>query len=294
MKSAWIREQRDLFPVTSLCKVLEVTTSGYYAWVDRPESLRAQRRTRIQPSVRLVQVQSHGIYGSRKIAVSLREQPELESACRNTVARTMRELGLNSRLLRRFAPSTTRADPTRQPAPNVLAQDFTAMVPHRKWVTDITYLATTQGWVYLAVVLDLFRRKVVGWAISNSLATELVHEALRQAVEARRPTGKDLLHHSDRGGQYTSHDDQHTLQTLGIHCSMSRTGCCYDNAVMERFFWSLKHEWTNHDAFQDVEDARQSVFQYIETFDNPKRLHQTLDYLSPDQFEAVNAPASAA
>ena len=237
---------------------------------------------------------SHGIYGSRKIAVSLRELPELESACRNTVARTMRELGLNSRLLRRFAPSTTRADPTRQPAPNVLAQDFTATAPHRKWVTDITYLATAQGWVYLAIVLDLFRRKVVGWAISNSLATELIHEALRQAVEARRPTGKDLLHHSDRGCQYTSHDYQHTLQTLGIQCSMSRTGCCYDNAVMERFFWSLKHEWTNHDAFQDVKDARRSVFRYIETFYNPRRLHQTLDYLSPDQFEAVNAPASAA
>ena len=206
----------------------------------------------------------------------------------------MRELGLNSRLSRRFAPTTTQADPTRQPAPNVLAQDFTATAPHRKWVTDITYLATAQGGVYLAVVLDLFRRKVVSWAMNTSLATELVCEALRQAVEARRPTGRDLLHPSDRGCQYTSHDDQHTLQTLGIPCSMSRTGCCYDNAVMERFFWSLKHEWTNHESFPSLEDARRSVFQYIETFDNPKRLHQTLDDLSPDQFEAVNAPASAA
>ena len=294
MKYAWIREQRDLFPVTLLCKVLEVSASGYYAWVDRPESPRTGRHVRIQQAVRQVHAESHGIYGSWKIANSLREQPELESACRNTVARAMRELGLKSRVSRRFAPTTTQADPTRQPAPNVLAQDFVATAPNRKWVADITYLATTQGWVYLAVVLDLFSRKVVGWAMSGSLATELVSEALRQAVEARRPTGRDLLHHSDRGCQYTSHDYQQTLQTLGIQCSMSRTGCCYDNAVMERFFWSLKHEWTNHESFPRQEDARLSVFRYIESFYNPKRLHQTLGYLSPDQFEADHAPASAA
>ena len=260
MKYAWIREQRDLFPVTVLCEVLDVSTSGYYAWVDRPDSPRAQRRTRIRQAVRQVHAESHGIYGSWKVAISLREHPELESACRNTVALAMRELGLKNRVSRRFTPTTTQTDPTRQPAPNVLAQDFTATAPNRKWVTDITYLATAQGWVYLAVVLDLFRRKVVGWAMRDSLATELVSEALRHAVEARHPTGRDLLHHSDRGCQYTSHDDQHTLQTLGIQCSMSRTGCCYDNAVMERFFWSLKHEWTNHDAFQDVEDAHLRYF----------------------------------
>ena len=130
--------------------------------------------------------------------------------------------------------------------------------------------------------------------MSHSLATELVSEALRRAVESRRPTGRDLLHHSDRDCQYTSHDDQHTLQTLGIQCSMSRTGCCYDNAVTERFFWSLKHEWTNHESFPSLEDARRSVFRDIETFDNDRRLHQTLGYLSPNQFEAENAPAAAA
>ena len=294
MKYAWIRDQRDLFPVTVLCEVLDVSTSGYYAWVDRPDSPRAQRRTRIRQAVRQVHAESHGIYGSWKVAISLREHPELESACRNTVALAMRELGLKSRVSRRFTPTTTQTDPTRQPAPSVLARDFTATAPNRKWVTDITYLATAQGWVYLAVVLDLFSRKVVGWALSHSLATELVSEALRRAVEARRPTGRDLLHHSDRGCQYTSHDYQHTLQTLGIQCSMSRTGCCYDNAVMERFFWSLKHEWTNHESFHNMEESRLSVFRYIESFDNPRRLHQTLDYLSPDQFKAVNAPASAA
>ena len=294
MKYAWIREHRDSFPVAVLCEALEVSASGYYAWLDRPPSPRAQRHDQIQAAVQQLHVESHGIYGSHKIARELEERPELESAGRNTVAQAMRELGLKSRISRAFTPTTTQADPTKQPAPNQLAQDFTAAGPNRKWVTDITYLPTTAGWVYLAVVLDLFSRKVVGWAMSNSLATELVSAALRQAVETRRPTGQHLLHHSDRGCQYTSDAYQQTLRTLGIQCSMSRTGCCYDNAVMERFFWSLKHEWTNHERFHNLDEARLSVFRYIETFYNPQRLHQTLGYLSPNQFEAVHAPATAA
>lgn len=294
MKYAWIHEHRDSFPVTVQCEVLEVSASGYYDWLDRPPSPRVKRHEQIQAAVRQVHTESHGIYGSLKIAKQLRERPDLESACRNTVAQAMRELGLKSRIAKAFTPTTTQSDPSKQPAPNELAQDFTATAPNRKWVTDITYLATAEGWVYLAVVLDLFSRKVVGWALSPSLATELVSEALRQAVEARRPEGRDLLHHSDRGCQYTSDAYQQTLRTLGIQCSMSRTGCCYDNAVMERFFWSLKHEWTNHENFQNLADARLSVFRYIETFYNSERLHQTLEYLSPNQFEAENAPAEAA
>jgi putative transposase len=294
VKYAWIREHRDSFPIAVLCDALEVSASGYHAWLDRPPSPRAQRHDRIQAAVQQLHAESHGIYGSHKIARELEERPELESACRNTVAQAMRELGLKSRISRAFTPTTTQADPTKQPAPNQLAQDFTAAAPNRKWVTDITYLPTAEGWVYLAVVLDLFSRKVVGWTLSNSLATELVSAALRQAIEARRPTGQHLLHHSDRGCQYTSDAYQQTLRTLGIQCSMSRTGCCYDNAVMERFFWSLKHEWTNHDRFHNLEDAHLSVFRYIETFYNPQRLHQTLGYLSPNQFEAVHAPANAA
>ena len=294
MKYAWIREHRDSFPVAILCDTLEVSASGYYAWLDRPPSPRAQRHDQIQAAVQQLHAESHGIYGSHKIARELAERPELESACRNTVAKAMRELGLKSRISRAFTPTTTQADPTKQPAPNHLAQDFTAAAPNRKWVTDITYLPTAEGWVYLAVVLDLFSRKVVGWALSNSLATELVSAALRQAVESRRPTGQRLLHHSDRGCQYTSDAYQQTLRALGIQCSMSRTGCCYDNAVMERFFWSLKHEWTNHERFRNLEDVRLSVFQYIETFYNSQRLHQTLGYLTPNQFEAVHPPATAA
>lgn len=294
MKYAWIREHRDSFPVAVMCQTLQVSASGYYAWLDRAPSPRALRHERIQAAVQQVHAASHGIYGSQKIAQELAERPELESACRNTVATAMRELGLKSRIARRFTPTTTQVDPTKQPAPNHLAQDFAAEAPNRKWVADITYLPTAAGWVYLAVVLDLFSRKVVGWAVSDSLATPLVAAALRQAVESRRPDGAQLLHHTDRGCQYTSDAYQQTLRSLGIQCSMSRTGCCYDNAVMERFFWSLKHEWTNHLQFADLTQARLGVFRYIETFYNPERLHQTLGYLSPSQFEAVHAPATAA
>ena len=294
MRYAWIREHRDSFPVVVACDVLEVSTSGYYARLDREPSPRARRTARIRQAVQEVHADSYGIYGSVKIAAALGERDDLESACRNTVVRAMRELGLKSRVARAFTPTTTRVDPIRTPAPNVLAQDFTAEAPNRKWVTDITYLPTEQGWVYLAVVLDLFSRKAVGWALGTSLETELVSTALRRAIEARRPEGKHLLHHSDRGCQYTSEAYQRTLKTLGIECSMSRTGCCYDNAVMERFFWSLKHEWTKHESFADLEAARLSVFKYVETFYNPVRLHQTLGYKSPNQFEADHAPATAA
>jgi putative transposase len=294
VKYAWIRQHRDSFPVAVACEVLEVSTSGYYASLDRAPSPRARRTARIRQAVRSVHAQSHGIYGSVKIAQTLQQRDDMEHACRNTVAQAMREMGLKSRVRRAFTPTTTRVDPNRAAAPNTLDQDFIATRPNRKWVTDITYLPTEQGWVYLAVVLDLFSRKAVGWAIGASLETELVSTALRRAIEARRPEGGELLHHSDRGSQYTSEAYQRTLRALGIECSMSRTGCCYDNAVMERFFWSLKHEWTKHETFDDLAAARLSVFKYIETFYNAVRLHQTLGYQSPNQYEADHAPATAA
>jgi putative transposase len=294
VKYAWIQEHRDSFPIDPMCEVLSVSKSGYYASLERPLSPRAERSRRIRSAVRQVHAQSHGIYGSAKIAKKLAQNDRQESACRNTVARAMREMGLASRVSKAFTPTTTTSDPTKRPAPNTLDRDFTATRPNQKWVTDITYLLTAQGWVYLAVVLDLFSRKVVGWAVRDSLATELVAEALQRAVESRRPVGQELLHHSDRGCQYTSDAYQQTLKTLGIECSMSRTGECYDNAVAERFFWSLKHEWTNHESFADLEAARLSVFKYIETFYNNVRLHQSLGYKSPDQFETVYAPVIAA
>jgi putative transposase len=294
VKYAWIKEHRGSFPVAIMCDVLKVSPSGYYASLDRAPSPRALRHEYIKQSVAHVHAESNGIYGSIKVADQLKKRDDLETACRNTVAVAMREMGLKSKVCKAFTPTTTQSDPTKQPAENRLDRDFTATAPNRKWVTDITYLATAQGWVYLAVVLDLFSRKVVGWSIGDSLATSLVSDALRQAIENRRPDGKRLLHHSDRGCQYTSDAYQQTLRTLGITCSMSRRGDCYDNAAMERFFWSLKHEWTNHEQFDDLQAARLSVFKYIETFYNPVRTHQTLDYLSPDQYEAENAPALAA
>ena len=294
MKYAWIGQHSDSYSVALMCEVLEVSKSGYYDSLDREPSPRAQRRERIQAAVREVHAQSHEIYGSYKIAQQLKQHEHLEGACRNTVATAMRKMGLKSKVVRAFTPNTTKADPNKQPAPNKFDRDFTAPAPNRKWVTDITYLPTTEGWVYLAVVLDLFSRKVVGWSLGPSLATELVSAALQRAIEARRPEGKQLLHHSDRGCQYTSDAYQTILRMLGIDCSMSRTGECYDNAVMERFFWSLKHEWTNHETFPNLQHAQRSVFKYIETFYNSQRIHQTLNYKTPNQFEAEYAPANAA
>jgi putative transposase len=277
-----------------MCELLDVSRSGYYDWQDRPVSQRAERTAKIRESVRQVFEASHAIYGPAKIVEALLQRDELETACRNTVSQAMQDMGLSSRVTKAFTPTTTKSDPSRCPAPNVLAQDFTATRPNQKWVTDITYLPTQAGWVYLAVVVDLFSRKVIGWQLGDSLATALVSGALRQAIESRRPQRGELLHHSDRGCQYTSDDYQKTLQTLGIECSMSRTGNCYDNAVAERFFWSLKHEWTKHYQYDNLESARLSVFKYIEVFYNRQRLHQTLGYKTPVQFEADYAPVLAA
>ena len=285
MKYAWVKDNSDSFPVVAMCRAFQVSKSGYYRWLKAEPSLRTQRSERIHASVKQVYEESNQIYGSYKIAEQLEKDDRLEAACRNTVATAMREMGLKSRVSKKFTPTTTVSDPSKIPAPNILDQSFTAAAPNQKWVTDITYLPTQLGWVYVAVVLDLFSRKVVGWSISESLATPLVSTTLRNAIEARRPDTKSLLHHSDRGSQYTSDDYQQTLRTLNITCSMSRTGCCYDNAVMERFFWSLKHEWSKFEDFADINQARRSVFQYIETFYNSKRIHQTLGYRTPDEFE---------
>lgn len=286
MKYAWIEDRRDTYSTRMMCQVLQVSRSGFYRWRSAETSPRAQRSERIRQDVQRVHEASDGIYGSYKIAKMLQQDDDLETACRTTVAKAMQDLGLKSKVFKRFKPKTTVVDPKRQAAENVLAQDFQADAPNRKWVTDITYLWTHSGWVYVAAVMDLFSRRIVGWSVSDSLATPLVCAALRQAIESRRPDCKELLHHSDRGSQYTSEVYQKTLQTLGITCSMSNTGCCYDNAVMERFFWSLKHEWTNHRSYANLEEARMSIFRYIETFYNTIRIHQTLDYLSPQQFEA--------
>lgn len=284
MKYAWIDEHKTLFAVSQMCRALNVSKSGYYCRLKREPSLRTKRNAEIKQDVQRLYDESHGIYGSYKIADIMKQDDELKSACRNTVAKAMREFGLKPKAFKRFKPTTTTADPSKRPAENVLGRDFHADKPNQKWVTDITYLHTAQGWVHLAAVLDLFSRKIVGWSISESLSTALVSDALRQAIEARQPS-PGLLHHSDRGCQYTSDAYQKTLRSMGITCSMSRKGNCYDNAVMERFFCSLKGEWTNHEVYTDLPAARISVFKYIETFYNSKRIHQTLNYKTPDELE---------
>lgn len=294
MKFAWIKDYRDQYSVVRLCRAMQVSKSGFYRWLERPPSSRSKRTASIRASVLEVYQQSNGIYGSPKIAEKLKSDASRETACRNTVAKAMQDLGIKSRVSRKFTPTTTVSDPSKKPAPNILAQDFKADAPNRKWVADITYLPTRTGWVYLAVVLDLFSRKVVGWNIGDRLTTPLVTVALRNAIEARKPETRKLLHHSDRGCQYTSEAFQKIMRTTNITCSMSRTGCCYDNAVMERFFWSLKHEWTKFGQFEDLGDARMSVFKYIETFYNSERIHQNLDYQTPDEVERKHRATLAA
>jgi len=286
VKYAWISAHRDQFQMKRMFRILQVSKAGYYASLKRQPSVRARRGERLRRNIKRVFEESGGIYGSYKIAQELSEDDSLESACRNTIAKAMKEMGLKSCVAKKFKPTTTVSDPSKKPAPNRLAQDFKASAPNQKWVSDITYLKTAQGWVYLAVVMDLFSRKVIGWSISDDLSTSIVTSAFRKAVEARQPDTKELLHHSDRGCQYTSNQFQQMLKTMNVTCSMSRKGNCYDNAVMERFFWSLKKEWTNRHSYQNLSQAKMSVFKYIETFYNSKRIHQKLNYNSPNQFES--------
>ena len=288
MKYAWVTEHAALYPITAMCRMLDISDSGYYDWRVRAPSARAIRHEGIAGAVKQVHAEQAGIPGSRKIAAELRERPELPSACRQTVQVVMTKMGLAGASPKRFVPTTTQADPSKIPAPNILAQAFTATRPNEKWVTDITYIWTDEGWVYLAAMLDLFSRKIIGWEMGRTLETSLVEGCLRNAVEARRP-GHDLLHHSDRGCQYTSDGYRKMLKTLNMECSMSRTGCCYDNAACERFWWSLKHEWTNRRNYATMEDARFSVWQYIEVYYNQKRRHEVLGYHTPNSFEAAYA-----
>ena len=286
MKYAWMKEHRDQYSVAVMARCLSVSRSGYYKWLKPTASPRAERSDRIRETVAKIFWDSNQILGSYKIAELMQQREDLETTCRNTVAAAMRQMSLTSRVVKRFKPRTTMVDPKRPTASNLLQQSFTAEAPNEKWVADITYLKTESGWVYLAAILDLFSRKIVGWALSESLATPLICDALRNAIEQHHPDNIDgLIHHSDRGCQYTSKMYQDTLNLLGITCSMSGKGCCYDNAVMERFFWSLKQEWTNHYVYSNLEQARLSVFQYIEVFYNRKRIHQSLGYRTPEQFE---------
>jgi putative transposase len=264
-----------------MCRLLAVSRSGYYAWRHRGESARVYRNRELARLIRQVHLESRGVYGARKVH---RELLAFGEACgRHRVARLMREAGLKGCPKRRFR---RRADtPVSHPiAANVLNQDFTATRVNERWASDITFISTRQGWLYLAVVMDLYSRRIVGWAMDRRVARHLVLEAMRMALRYRRPRGP-LLHHSDRGPQYLSDDFRDLLDKHGIECSMSARGHCYDNAPVESFFSLLKRERIRRRIYPRREEAKADVFDYIEVFYNRRRRHASLDYLSPVEFE---------
>lgn len=284
MKFAFIEEHlAGQFPVEVCCDVLEVSRSGYYDWRDRPASAREKRREELAAKVEAVHRENRGVYGSPRVFRVLKAQGE--SVCENTVAKVMNERQIRAKGKKKYVPRTTDSTHDRPVAENVLDRQFQAELPDRKWAVDITYVPTGEGWLYLAGVIDLCSRKVVGWSMAEHMRTELVSDALGMAI-ARRSPGEGLLHHSDRGVQYASEDYQHLLQAHGIECSMSGKGDCWDNAVMESFWGTLKTELVNHEHYATREQARASIFEYVEVFYNRVRLHSSLGYLSPEQFEA--------
>lgn len=281
MKYHFIREHQQEYPVTTMCQVLEVSVSGYYAWKQRPPSARQIADERLSVRIRQVHEATHQIYGSRRIRAELAEQGN--SCGRKRVVRLMRQHGLKARH-RRHRTVTTDSQHSDPVAPNLLDRDFSAPAPNSKWVTDITGVWTAEGWLYVAVVLDLFSRLVVGWAMAAHRDAELVEQALHMALGRRHPAA-GLLHHSDRGSQYTSGAYQSLLAQIGIQVSMSGKGDCYDNAAMESFFSSLKGEWTDWHTYQTRQEAQLSIFEYIEVFYNRQRRHSTLGYQSPATYE---------
>jgi transposase InsO family protein len=270
------------FPVEACCDVLGVSRSGYYAWRDRPRGARAKRRRELAAKAKAVHEANRGVYGSPRVCAALRASGE--AVCENTVAKVMKEHGIRAKSKRKFVPRTTDSSHGRPVAENRLGRQFDAPLPDRKWAADTTYVPTAEGWLYVAAVLDLCSRKVVGWSMAGHMRTGLVADALKMAI-ARRAPGAGLLHHSDRGVQYASDDYQHLLAEHGIECSMSGKGDCWDNAAMESFWGTLKTELVNHEDYQTREQARASVFEYVEVFYNRHRLHSSLGYVSPEQFE---------
>ncbi len=283
MTFAFIHKHVRRWPIVVMCRVLCVSRSGYFAWRARSPSDQGQRRKRLLDQIRGVHDASRRVYGSPRVYRALLSQGV--RVCENTVATLMRRAGLTGRTRRRFVPRTTDSGATVWPAPNVLDRDFAVGPINRRWVGDITYVPTHEGWLYLAAVLDLGSRCVVGWAMAGSMPAGLVCRALRMALTHRRPA-LSLLHHSDRGSQYASEEYQQLLSAHGLEPSMSRRGDCYDNAAMESFFATLKTELVDGQDYVTGEQARRSIFEYIEVFYNRQRLHSTLGYISPETFEA--------
>jgi len=271
-----------------MCRLFQVKPSGFYAWRCRGLSARALEDERLKRRISAIHAESDGVYGSPKVRDELLDAGV--PVGKHRVARLMRELGLEGCPKKRYKV-TTDSDHGFAIAPNRLEQDFTATAPNQRWVADITYIRTGEGWLYLAVVLDLFSRAIVGWSMSHRITRDLVLKALLMALHNRRPS-EELLHHSDRGSQYASGDFQSLLDEHGIVCSMSGTGNAYDNAAMESFFALLKRERVNRRRYETRQAARTDVFDYIERFYNRKRRHGSAGRMSPLDYEqsALNQP----
>jgi putative transposase len=272
--------------VNVMCDILEVTRAGFYAHGERPVSARRARRVELIERISQAHADSRGLYGSPRVTAELNDSGI--EVCENTVARLMREMDLRSKIVRKFRPKTTDSNHPNPVAPNRLDRLFSAEEPNRKWCCDITYVPTDEGMLYLAAVIDLCSRRIVGWSMADHLKASLCMNALEMAVLHRRPD-EGLLHHSDRGVQYACDDYQEVLEEHGMQCSMSGVGDCYDNAAMESFWSTFKRELVYQQRggrFETHEKARRMIFEYIEVFYNRQRRHSAIGYVSPDQFEA--------
>jgi transposase InsO family protein len=288
MRFAFIEDHRATWPIAIQCRVLAVSRSGYYEWRRRPVSERAQRRASLTAQIRKFHVGHHASYGSPRVFRELRARGDKVNE--KTVAKVMREAGIQAKSHRKFRVTTTDSNHTQPVAENTLNREFTTEKRNQKWVADITYITTLEGWLYLAAAIDLFTRKVVGWSMSERIDSRLVVDALEMAVSRELPApsglaGAGLVAHSDRGVQYASEHYQGVLTQHDIECSMSRKGNCWDNAPAESFFATLKKELVHHEDYETREAARASLFDYIEVFYNRERRHSALGYVSPVAFE---------
>jgi putative transposase len=271
------------FAVVDCCRVLEVSTSGYYRWCKHPEGKRQKRRAELVEHIRIVHEASRRIYGAPKVRHELLKRGVKLN--RKTVAKLMRESSIRSKVARKFKVRTTDSNHAHPVAPNVLERKFAAEKPDEAWLCDITCIPTREGWLYLAGVMDLCSRRIVGWSMAEHMRAELVSAALEMATKTRSPS-EGLIHHSDRGVQYCCGAYRAELESWGMTASMSRVGDCYDNAPKESFWATLKKELMSDREFATREEARAAIFEYIEVFYNRQRIHSSLGYVSPEQFEA--------
>lgn len=283
-----MKANQAAFPIRAMCRLLGLSPSGYYAWLKRPPSARALRDAELKGRIKTIYKENRSVYGRPRIHADLREQGERVGAKR--VGRLMRELGIRGESRRRRKPGTTRRDRDARPAPDLVDRDFAAERPDELWVADITYIPTWAGFLYLAVVVDAWSRRVIGWCMANHLRTELVLEAMNMAIWQRRP--EKVIHHSDQGTQYTSIAFGLRCKEVGVRPSMGSVGDAYDNALCESFFATLECELLNRQRFRTKAEARMAIFDFIEGFYNPRRRHSALGYQSPINFEKQQVEAA--